>query len=315
MNCWARSIVVTDEKMDNSEPVTALIVDDSPDSLGLLNTVLSSAGMTVLVALGGEQALNIIEQVSPDIVLLDAVMPVMDGFEVCEKIRETSPQTPVIFMTGLTETDKVVKGLEAGAVDYVLKPVNTEEVLARIRVHVHNARKHLTAKAALDSAGQTILAVDAIGTVHWATKKAQKKLDLYSAHPDRLSQELSTALTEIWEKNPAFQVSLSGFSDDGETEEPVEATLLNRLGDQYLIRLSGSSEEADVRTLSERLPITRREADVLFWLSRGKSNWDIATILSLKPRTINKHLEQVYKKLGVDNRTAAAAIALKSLAD
>lgn len=301
--------------METTESITALIVDDSPDSLSLLNTVLSGAGMTVLVALGGEQALNIIEQVSPDIVLLDAVMPVLDGFEVCERIQEISPETPVIFMTGLTETDNVVRGLEAGAVDYVLKPVNTEEVLARVRVHVHNARKHLTAKAALDSAGQTILAIDAIGSVRWATKKAQKKLDVYSAHPDKLSQELCSALTNFWGDNPAFKVALSGFSNDIDNDEVVEATLLNRLGDQYLIRLSGSTEEADVGTLAERLPITKREADVLFWLSRGKSNWDIATILSLKPRTINKHLEQIYKKLAVDNRTAAAAIALSTLAE
>lgn len=81
--------------------------------------------------------------------------------------------------------------------------------------------------------------------------------------------------------------------------------------DIIIIRLIGNNENANVQILAENLPITEREADVLYWLSKGKSNWDIATILSIKPRTINKHLEQIFKKLDVDNRTTAAGIALK----
>ena len=137
--------------MNLDTEIKILIVDDSPDSLGMLNDVLSNAGMTVLVALGGKQALNICEQITPDIILLDAVMPEIDGFEVCKKIKEKKASIPIIFMTGLTSTEDIVRGLETGAVDYVTKPINNDEMLARVRVHVHNARNHISAKIALES--------------------------------------------------------------------------------------------------------------------------------------------------------------------
>lgn len=297
--------------MTDEKPITALIVDDSPDSLSMLNTALNNQGMTVLVALGGEQALNIIDLVKPDIVLLDAVMPVMDGFEVCRRLKIKKPQLPIIFMTGLTDTKDIVRGFEAGAVDYVVKPLNTDEVHARIRVHVQNAKNLLSAKAALDAAGQSIIAVDVLGTVSWATKRAQDLLDLYDQNTDILSRDISRAITQVWNISPGEPVLLEGFSDPHHNK--INAIHLNLHGNHHLIRLSGTSEVSDLNTLAEKLPITRREAEVLLWLQKGKSNWDIATILAIKPRTINKHLEQMFKKLNVDNRTAAAALAISAL--
>lgn len=289
------------------EPITALIVDDSPDSLGMLNNALSTEGMTVLVALGGAQAINIMEQISPDIVLLDAIMPGMDGFETCRLIKKSRPTLPIIFMTGLTDTVDIVRGLEAGAVDYITKPINTSEALARLKVHVHNARNSLSAKAALDSAKQSIVAIDETGNVLWATTRAQEQLDLYQNDPKKLIVEFQRALTQVWLAQPDITIQLDGFDD----EATINATYLNKLGAQHLIRLAGNNQDGDVKRLAEKLPITQREAEVLLWLSKGKSNWDIATILGIKPRTINKHLEQIFKKLGVDNRTAAAGIALE----
>ncbi len=297
------------KKPDN--PITALIVDDSPDSLGMLNSVLNNEGMTALVSLGGEQALSIIEHITPDVVLLDAVMPVMDGFETCKRIKELTPQLPIIFMTGLTDKDNIVRALEAGAVDYVIKPINTAEVAARIKVHVHNARNLLCVKAALDSAGQSILSVDNLGTISWATKSAKDLLNSYAENPDHLSRILSRGINEIWNKSISDSILLDGFSEN--QQEKITAFYLNKQGNQHLIRLVGTNDESDIQDLADKLPITRREADVLFWLSKGKSNWDIATILSIKPRTINKHLEQIFKKLNVDNRTAAAGIAINAL--
>lgn len=297
--------------MTHDNAITALIVDDSPDSLGMLNTALNHEGMTVLVALGGEQALSIIDLVKPDIVLLDAVMPVMDGFETCQLIKAKNSQLPVIFMTGLTETEDIVRGFNAGAVDYVVKPLNTEEVLARIKVHVQNSRNLLSAKSALNSAGQSIIAVDAMGIINWATQRAQELLDTYDQNPDNLSRELGRAIAEVWSHSPAEPIALGGFS--GVHANKMNATYLNLHGNYHLIRLSGNSEQADVDALCSQLAVTKREAEVLLWLSKGKSNWDIATILSIKPRTINKHLEQIFKKLNVDNRTAAAAMAISKL--
>ena len=110
-----------------------LVVDDSPESLGMLNIALNTQGYTALVALNGIQALAIIEKVEPDVILLDAVMPEMDGFETCKRLKKLLPNTPIIFMTGLTDIEDVVKGFEAGGIDYVTKPISPDEVIARIK--------------------------------------------------------------------------------------------------------------------------------------------------------------------------------------
>src|SRR5580704_2228731 len=119
-----------------------LVVDDSPDALRMLTDLLEEAGMTALVALEGDQALAIVEKITPDIILMDAVMPSIDGFETCRRLKHNKAlaHVPVIFMTGLSETQDIVKGLEAGGVDYVTKPIVPDELLARIRVHLANAR-------------------------------------------------------------------------------------------------------------------------------------------------------------------------------
>ena len=139
----------------------ALVVDDSPETLRLLTDALDGAGMTVMVAMDGAAAMRIVDQITPDIILLDAVMPGMDGFETCRRLKRDAglSNVPVIFMTGLAETEHIVRGLEAGGVDYVTKPIVIEEMLARIRVHLANARLTQSARAALDVSGRFLLAV------------------------------------------------------------------------------------------------------------------------------------------------------------
>src|SRR5437762_11602824 len=156
----------------------ALVVDDSPETLRLLTDALDGAGMTVMVALDGAAAMRIVDQITPDIVLLDAVMPGIDGFETCRRLKRDAglSNVPVIFMTGLAETEHIVAGLEAGGVDYVTKPIVIEEMLARIRVHLANARLTQSARAALDVSGRYLLAVSRQGKIMWATPQAQKLL-------------------------------------------------------------------------------------------------------------------------------------------
>src|ERR1700755_474276 len=156
----------------------ALVIDDSPETLRLLTDALDSAGMAVMVAMDGASAMRIVEQITPDIVLLDAVMPGMDGFETCRRLKRAAGanHVPIIFMTGLAETEHIVHGLEAGGVDYVTKPIVVEEMLARIRVHLANARLTQSARAALDVSGRFLLAVNRQGKVIWATPQAQKLL-------------------------------------------------------------------------------------------------------------------------------------------
>ncbi|APG07651.1 DNA-binding response regulator [Bradyrhizobium japonicum] len=288
----------------------ALVVDDSPETLRLLTDALDGAGMTVMVALDGAAAMRIVDQITPDIVLLDAVMPGMDGFETCRRLKRDAgvANVPVIFMTGLAETEHIVRGLEAGGVDYVTKPIVIEEMLARIRVHLGNARLTQSARAALDVSGRFLFAVNRQGHVLWATPQAQKLLsDHHGAQADDFV--LPPSLLQWLE-----QAKDKGSSKSQAAPLPDNPQLrLYYMGEtapnEFLLRLSKESSTALPPEFTSELGLTTREGEVLAWLSKGKTNRDIAQILGLSPRTVDKHLEQIYAKLGVENRTAAAAIA------
>ncbi|NMZ43417.1 response regulator [Pseudomonas oryzihabitans] len=208
-------------------PSVVLIVDDTPDNLALLSDALDASGYMVLVALDGASALERMQRRRPDVVLLDAMMPGLDGFETCRRIKAQAElaDIPVLFMTALTETEHVVEAFAAGGIDYVTKPLKTDEVLARVAAHLRTARELQAARS------------------------------LPASRP-----HARTAL--------------------------------------------------DLAPLSSRYQLTGREVEVLHWVACGKTNRDIGDILGLSPRTVNKHLEHVYVKLGVETRTATATLAI-----
>ena len=294
----------------------ALVVDDSPETLRLLTDALDGAGMTVMVALDGAAAMRIVDQITPDIVLLDAMMPGMDGFETCRRLKRDAglDHVPIIFMTGLAETEHIVRGLEAGGVDYVTKPIAVEEMLARIRVHLANARLTQSARAALDVSGRYLLAVNSAGKIMWATPQAQKLLsdtlgpggDDDVVLPEPIPQWLDQARKGKAGSKTAIMTALPG-------NEQLRLQYMGKLGaNEFLLRLAKDSSTETPAEFSSELGLTTREGEVLSWLSKGKTNRDIAQILGLSPRTVDKHLEQIYSKLGVENRTAAAAIAVNA---
>jgi DNA-binding NarL/FixJ family response regulator len=304
--------MITDPKKRD----VALVVDDSPETLRLLTDALDGADMTVMVAMDGASAMRIVDQITPDIVLLDAVMPGMDGFETCRRLKRDAglDNVPIIFMTGLAETEHIVRGLEAGGVDYVTKPIAIEEMLARIRVHLANARLTQSAHAALDVSGRYLLAVNSVGKIMWATPQAQKLLsDTLSADadddfvlPDPMPQWLEQA-----QKGKAGSKAIVTVAFPG--NEQLRLQFMGKLGpNEFLLRLAKDSGADTPAEFSSELGLTTREGEVLSWLSKGKTNRDIAQILGLSPRTVDKHLEQIYSKLGVENRTAAAAIAVNA---
>ncbi|SDS26623.1 response regulator transcription factor [Pseudomonas oryzae] len=213
--------------VERADQSIVLIVDDLPDNLALLSDALEQAGHMVLVALDGSTALERMQRLKPDIVLLDALMPGIDGFETCRRIKAHAEfeDVPVLFMTALTESEHVLEGFAAGGVDYVTKPIHPEQVLARIASHLRTARSLREAREA------------------------------------------------------SQQAAAPGV-------EEVRAAL------------------------ARRYQLTGREVEVLEWVACGKTNRDIGEILGLSPRTVNKHLEHVYVKLGVETRTAAASVVM-----
>src|SRR6185436_9423697 len=127
-----------------------LIVDDTPANIQSLAAILKSKGYLISAATNGKQALEVLARMQPDLILLDVMMPEMDGFETCRQLKaaEQWRHIPVIFLTAKTETADIVQGFELGAVDYVAKPFNTHELLARVNTHltVDELRRSLAAK-------------------------------------------------------------------------------------------------------------------------------------------------------------------------
>jgi DNA-binding response OmpR family regulator/DNA-binding CsgD family transcriptional regulator len=296
-----------------------LVVDDSPETLRMLTDAIEDAGMTVLVAREGKHALSIIEKVLPDVILMDALMPGTNGFETCRRLKQHKAlaHVPILFMTGLSDTEHIIEGLEAGGVDYVTKPIVPGELLARIRVHLANARIAHSARTALDAFGRFLLATSRTGSVLWCTPQAAKLLGVafkdfdtedYVLHPD----------VQVWlHRCAAAQPPSTSTPIDLKADESsvrLQLVYIAQLGpDEFLLRLIDGDIGDDQTLLKQKLLVTEREAEVLLWIARGKSNRDIAQILELSPRTVNKHLEQIYAKLGVENRTAAAALAVRTL--
>ncbi|GAB0113479.1 response regulator [Acidisoma sp. C75] len=301
---------------DTGARPTILVVDDEPATLRFLVDALEPAGFNALVALQGEMTLTLLEQVTPDVILMDARMPGIDGFETCRRLKSRPGMAlvPVIFMTGLTDTESVVAGLQAGGVDYVTKPVVAGELIARIRVHLANARIALSTQAAMDASGRYLLAVTREGLLRWATQNAMRLLgDLAPGMP--LPEEVRAWLA-LRARDPHAAPPLVSVSGIGRPEagRRLDFALLGQMGEnEFLLRVVEQDSGQELDRLQARLKITRRESEVLLWLARGKANREIGQILDVSYRTVNKHLEQIYPKLGVETRTAAVAMAVRAL--
>lgn len=285
-----------------------LVVDDDAEMRELLRLALTAAGLTPVLAADGEAALRLLDGIAPDIILLDAVMPPPDGFEVCRRIKRRVPLAaiPVVFMTGLGTTEHVVAGLQAGGVDYLTKPPVLEEMVARLRVHIATSRMTRSAQSALDTAGRMLLATDAAGRLRWSTPQATRLLAAIGIGSD--APELATALRALLER-PATSPAVLTIAG-----RRLQVSTIGPAGADHFFRIKELLEGQDAMILRSAFGITPREADVLLWIAAGKSNKDIGDILNISVRTVDKHVEQVFVKLGVENRSAATAIALRALA-
>ncbi|MEY4765925.1 MAG: hypothetical protein RI907_2598 [Pseudomonadota bacterium] len=313
------------ERLDRSHTDVVLIVDDVPDNLSLLHDALDDEGYTVLVATHGEAALQRASQAVPDIILLDALMPGMDGFEVARRLK-AQPETshiPIVFMTGLTETEHVVAAFSAGGVDYVTKPIRPREVLARIAAHMQGARQARQARNALDAFGHASLTVSlSSGRVLWQTPLARKLMADYFDAPESVAPlELVDWLrrrvadadgaaeggTVGGASPPSWQVNSGG--------KRLSFTMHQPTGEgEWLLVMQETSDQAAMDALCAEFKLTAREGEVLYWVVKGKTNRDIGDILGSSPATVKKQLEHIFAKLGVETRTAAAGLAMSRVA-
>ena len=309
-----------DRTLDRANSDVVLIVDDVPDNLTMLHDALDESGYTVLVATHGEAALQRAAQVLPDIILLDAMMPGMDGFEVARRLKATAQTAhiPIVFMTGLTDTEYLVAALECGGVDYVTKPIKPKEVLARMAVHLQGAREKRQARSALDAFGYASITVRVSdGRLMWQTALARELLMRYygTDAPTTPIPVLAWLRRHVQAKalltEPArLSIELGAQRLTFRLHQQIDDS---EGGGDWLIIMQEVSDASVIEAIALSFKLTPREAEVLYWVVKGKINRDIGDIVGSSPMTVKKHLERVFVKLGVETRTAAAAMVLSRI--
>ena len=200
-----------------------LVVDDTPANIGILLDTLSKAGYRVRVASDGESALEQLQYSPPDLVLLDVMMPGMDGFETCRRLRQLPKleQLPVVFMTALSDTQDKVRAFAAGADDYITKPFQHEEVLARVRVHL--TRRELECKLARLNRELEDRVASRTAELNTALAEVEALKSRLQQENRYLKQELCEAsnLGEIIGSAPALQEALRKVAAVAPTDSTV----------------------------------------------------------------------------------------------
>lgn len=284
-----------------------LVVDDALDTLRLLCDALAAEGYAVIVARDAQEALQRLEVTVPDGVLLDAVMPGVDGFALCRQLKATPAwsHVPVVFMTGLSETEQILQGFASGGVDYVVKPLRIPEVMARLATHVRNAHAARLAREAVDVAGMGAVVLDGRGRVAWRSPQAtQWMAQAFGPGGADDGAQGARGAAQEWLRQAAAQGEATAPLPDG---RQLRVRHVGQSGFAESMLLLGVASAGTAPAL--QVALTPRETEVLAWLAKGKTNRDIADILGMSPRTVNKHLEHIFEKLGVETRTAAVAAA------
>ncbi len=314
---------------------TILIVDDVPTNLGVLLDFLADAGYEVLVAESGQGALSQLEFSRPDIILLDVLMPGLDGFETCRRLKADPRwrELPVLFLTALADAVDKVRGFDAGAVDFISKPLHPQEVLARVRAHLEIRalqqdlqEKNATLEQAIalrveaedqlqQSLDRAIIVTGVDGVMTFCTRLARRLLELHFPGGSGLARNRLPEPLRAWAAGGNAQGSWQ--SAPGDAEARLTARLFAEPGrsGMFILQLEEALPPGAAATPTAllRLGVTPREAEVLFWVAHGKTSPEIALILGTALNTVKKHVGNILLKLGVETRLAAALRAAEIL--
>ncbi|MEI7516240.1 MAG: DNA-binding response regulator [Betaproteobacteria bacterium] len=295
-----------------------------------LGAVLDESGYAVDVSTSAAQALAKLVGGAPDMVLLDVRSGDSGGFDLARRFQAATSTAyiPVIFLVELSQNDHWLHALDAGGVDCVTKPVRSQEVLARMALHLAGARERRQTRNALDAFGYATMTVrPQDGKLMWQTPLARDLLERYCpAHPPYASytapevqawlQECLRSLRSALAPRPLTLNQASGsrltlrlHQQTGDNEALATSgapTLQEWESDDWLIVMREVSDRAGMEAMRQAFGLTAREAEVLYWVVKGKTNKDVGDILGSSPMTVKKHLERVFVKLGVETRTAAA---------
>ena len=307
---------------------TVLVVDDVPANADVVLNHLTAAGFRVLYAGSGARALKQLEHSIPDLILLDIKMPGLDGIETCRLIKQRSEwrNVPIIFITGADELSQKLAAFEAGGVDFVTKPILPEEVEARVRTHLRirelqseleqknqalseeielrlDAEKQLEAR--LD---QPFVIASYDGGIHFSTRQASILLQAFfpSISLAKLPETVLCWLASTDRQRPLL------IHNPQKGDLQVDHLASSDSRGLALLRLEQRNSCWGPKAL-QTLGLTPREAEVLYWITEGKTNPEISTILDTTLHTVKKHNNKLFAKLGVETRMAAARLAMSVL--
>ena len=293
---------------------TLLVVDDTPANLGVVCDALRQAGVRVLLAESGAAARTVLARTKPDLILLDVVMPAEDGFAVLASLRAKAEwrDLPVIFLTAIDAPEQKVRAFSAGAVDYVTKPVHVPELVARVRVQFDllAARRALEDKNA-ELETEVAIRLDAEAQLATSLDRAVVVLGRGDAllFATRLAHDL---LAKYFPAGHSGALGAGGRFTAGESALLVRR--FSEAGRDDTVMLTLEEEHAPPGPAALlTLGLTPRQAEVVYWVAQGKSNPEIAVILGTSPRTIDKHMERIFIRLGVENRASTMMLASEVL--
>ncbi|WP_339138465.1 MAG: response regulator transcription factor [Candidatus Electrothrix sp. GW3-4] len=271
-------------------PCTVLIVDDDPFGIIQLQILLKDSGYELITASDGASAIEIVSRQQPDIILLDIIMPNMDGYETCQRLKENEgPEgIPIIFLSGLHSTEEKINAFEAGGVDYITKPFSEKEVLIRLRTHL---------------------------TLHRVNKRLVHELE-------NRDEELQNKESKVQDANTALKVLLSAIEE--EKKELAERVQF-KAEKLILPKVRELSEERDAEKQEALLleiehvfqkltkpfvpggielgkALSPTELQIVNLIKQGKSSKEISEICNISVSTIASHRKTIRKKLNITNR-------------
>jgi DNA-binding NarL/FixJ family response regulator len=285
-----------------------------------LRPLLERAGYSVESISSGVKALAKAGSQAPDLLLLDGQLQDVDGLALVKHWQALGATThcPVIFLADSAQPQQLVQALQAGCADVVHKPVRPHEILARSAMHLAGARERRQTRNALDAFGYATMTVRPHdGKLMWQTALARELLARYCPeHPPYASRTAPPVLQWLQQCLAALERGesprlLTLYQSNGTR---LTLRLHQQTGDQdasdtdddWLIVMREVSDHAVMQAMAAAFTLTAKEAEVLYWVVKGKTNKDIGDILGSSPMTVKKHLERVFVKLGVETRTAAA---------
>ena len=295
---------------------TLLVVDDTPAALGVVCDTLRREGVRVLLAESGAAAREVLARTIPDLILLDVMMPGEDGFTVCAALRAAPAwrDIPVIFLTAIDAAEQKVRAFAAGAVDYVTKPVHVPELVARVRVQLdlRAARRTLETKNA-ELETEVAIRLDAEEQLAASLDRAVVVLDRAGAmlFATRLAHDL---IAKYFPAGRPAQLVGGGLFPAPAGDGALIVRRFAEAGRDDTVMLVLEEEHAPPGPAALlALGLTPRQAEVAYWVAQGKSNADTAIILGTSPRTVDKHMERIFERLGLENRASLMVTASERL--